>query len=206
MPPRKSTLIRRQEILAAALSVIADKGVSGLTISELAGRAGMSDANIYRHFKAGKQEVLLAITDFIGEEIMVRAGTVATGGGSALARLRKIFVAHAGLVAANPGVPRFMFSEEVHLGDRRLGEKMSARMGEYVSILAGLCREGIEAGVLRPGLVPRETAITMLGMIQFTALRWSVSRGSVLIEEEAERLWENFALLVTADSGSVAGA
>ena len=202
MPPRKNTTVRRQEILAAALTIIGAKGVSGLTISETASRAGMSDANIYRHFKGGKQELLLALGEFIGQRVMGRAAALAAGPGSPLAKLREIYRAHVALVAANPGLPRFMFSEEVHLGDRRLGQAMAGRMAEYIAILAGLLAEGVESGALRSGLSPRETAVTLLGMIQFTALRWSVSRAGFAMEEEGARLWENFEGLVKISHGT----
>jgi hypothetical protein len=37
-------------------------------------------------------------------------------------------------------------------------------------------------------------------MIQFTALRWSITRGAFSLTEETERLWGNFLLLIQASS------
>lgn len=194
MPPKKSTHIRREEIVQAALQVIGEKGVHGLTITEIAGRAGMSDANIYRHFK-GKQEILGALGDFISEVVMGKAAGIAAGKGSALEKLEIIFRSHAALIAANPGLPRFMFSEEIHLGDPLLAKTIADKMRGYIETLTNLIGAGIKTGELR-SVSPRETAITLLGMIQFTALRWSITRGAFNLDAEAEQLWHNFLRLI----------
>lgn len=198
MPPKKITHIRREEIVQAALQVIGEKGVHGLTITEIAGRAGMSDANIYRHFK-GKQEILQALGDFIGEAVMGKAAGIADGKGSALEKLGIIFRSHIALIAAHPGLPRFMFSEEIHLGDPHLAQGLAGKMAGYAETLSTLIAEGIKAGEIRP-LSPRETALTLLGMVPFTALRWSITRGAFDLNAEAEGLWNNFLRLIQAAS------
>lgn len=196
MPSKKSTHIRREEIIQATLQVIGDKGVHGLTITEIAGRAGMSDANIYRHFK-GKQEILEALGDFIGEAVMGKAAGIAAGKGTAPEKLEAIFRSHAALIAANPGLPRFIFSEEIHLGEPQLAKTIAGKMAGYIESLSAVIAAGIKAGELRP-VSPRETAITLLGMIQFTALRWSITRGAFNLDAEAGRLWHNFLRLLQA--------
>jgi len=198
MPPKKKTTIRRKEIVQAALQIIGEKGVHSLTIAEIAGRAGMSDANIYRHFK-GKQEILKALGDFISETVMGKAAGIAAGKGSALEKLSVIFRSHASLIAANPGLPRFIFSEEIHLGDLSLAKTIAGKMAGYIETLSMIIAEGVRNGELQ-SLAPRETAITLLGMIQFTALRWSITRGTFSLDAEAERLWNNFLQLIQAGS------
>lgn len=194
MPPKKNTHIRREEIVQAALQVVGERGVHGLTITGIAGRAGMSDANIYRHFKS-KQEILEALGDFISEAVMGKAAGIAAGKGTALKKLSLIFRSHAALIAANPGLPRFIFSEEIHLGDHHLARSIADKMAGYIETLSTVIAEGIKGGELR-ALSPRETAITLLGMIQFTALRWSITSGGFRLDAEAERLWNNFLQLI----------
>jgi TetR/AcrR family transcriptional regulator, fatty acid metabolism regulator protein len=196
MSLRKSTCIRKQEIVQAALHAIGEKGVSGLTIAEIAGRAGMSDANIYRHFR-GKQEILRALGEFIFAAVMDRAAEIAATKGPALEKLATIFFSHAALIEANPGLPRFVFSEDIHLGDRKLAATIALRMADYIQILSKIITAGIKTGEFRTTLSSRETAVTMIGMIQFTALRWSISHGGFAMESEATELWGNFSRLIT---------
>ena len=192
---KKSTRIRKEEIIQAALEVIGKKGVQALTIAAIAESAGMSDANIYRHF-AGKDEIFTALADFIGSAVMGKAATIAAGSRKPLEKLETIFFSHMALIAEHPGIPRFVFSEDVHLGNRKVAENIAFRMGNYVETLAGIIAAGISENELRPGLSPRETALTFIGMIQFTALRWTIGNASFVIREEAEKLWDNFLRLV----------
>lgn len=195
MIPRKSTRIRREEIVQAALAVIGERGTSALTIAAIAERAGMSEANIYRHF-GGKRDILMALIDFIEQRVMGRAAAVAAGSGSPLSKLETIFNSHIALIAELPGMPRFIFSEEVHLADRELADRMAQRMANYAMILTGLIAAGLEEGEIRPQLAPRETALTLLGMISFTALRWSMSGCAFDLKAEARSLWRNFGVLI----------
>lgn len=192
---KKSTRIRKEEIVQASLKVIGEKGVAALTISAIAEAAGMSEGNLYRHFP-GKREVFLAVADFIGTNIMGKAATVAAGSGSPLAKLHTIFSAHITLVIEHPGIPRFVFSDQVHLGDREVAQLMAGKIVGYVDTLTGVIAAGINEGEIRAVLSPRDTALTLLGVIQFTVLRWTVGGADFDIRSEAERLWSNFLLMV----------
>ncbi|BEH11044.1 MULTISPECIES: TetR/AcrR family transcriptional regulator [Geobacter] len=195
MIPKKSTRIRKEEIVQASLRVIGERGANAMTTAAIAEAAGMSESNIYRHF-GGKLEINLALTDFIGGSLAGRAATIAAGSQRPVEKLHQIFTGHFALIAENPGIPRFIFSEEVHLGDRRLAGKMAIWIGSYLETLAGVIAAGIAEGEFRQGISPRETAMTFLGMISFTAIRWSMSGFAFDIRDEAARLWDNFAELL----------
>jgi AcrR family transcriptional regulator len=195
MLEKKSTRVRKEEIVQAALEVVGSKGVRALTISAIANSAGMSEANIYRHF-SGKDEIFAALAEFIGIAVMGNAAAIAGGSRKPLEKLETIFFSHIELITKHPGIPRFVFSDDIPLGQRSLADALSSRIGNYVETITGIIAAGIAEGELRPGLSPRETALTLLGMIQFTALRWTISNASFGIRSEAEKLWQNFMILV----------
>jgi AcrR family transcriptional regulator len=195
MLEKKSTRVRKEEIVRAALEVVGRKGVRALTIAAIADSAGMSEANIYRHF-GGKDEIFAALAEFIGSAVMGKAATIAGGSQKPLEKLETIFFSHISLIAEHPGIPRFVFSDDVHLGHRNIADKLALRIGNYIETITGVIAAAIAEGELKPGLSPRETALTLLGMIQFTALRWTISSASFEIRPEAEKLWQNFMSLV----------
>ncbi len=195
MVEKKSTRVRKEEIVQAALEVVGRKGVRALTISAIADSAGMSEANIYRHF-SGKDEIFTAVAEFIGSAVMANAAVIAGGSRKPLEKLETIFFSHLALIKEHPGIPRFVFSDDIHLGQRNLAKILSVRIGNYIETITGVIAAGIAEGELKADLLPRETALTMLGMIQFTALRWTMSNSSFEIQPEAERLWLNFMQLV----------
>ncbi|MDD5287314.1 MAG: TetR/AcrR family transcriptional regulator [Desulfuromonadaceae bacterium] len=196
MLEKKSTRIRKEEIVQAALEVVGKKGVRALTIAAIAEEAGMSEANIYRHF-VGKDDIYAALGDFIGSAVMGKAATIAGGSRKPLEKLETIFFSHIDLLLEHPGIPRFVFSDDVHLTHRNVAEMLLRRIGNYVDTISGIIAAGIVEGDIKPGLAQRETALTLLGMIQFTALRSTLSNESFDIRGEAEKLWNNFMGLIS---------
>ena len=193
---KKSTRIRKEEIVQAALEVVGSKGVRALTIAAIAESAGMSEANIYRHF-SGKDELYSALADFIGSSVMGNAATIAAGGRKPLEKLETIFFSHIKIIAENPGVPRFIFSEDVFLGHPDVAKSLTLRIGSYVETVSGVIAAGVREGELKADISPRETALTMLGMIQFTALRQAIGVLNCDITVESKKLWANFLKLVS---------
>ncbi|UFS69997.1 TetR/AcrR family transcriptional regulator [Geomonas sp. RF6] len=191
MIAKKSTKIRKEEIIQAALDVIGRGGVRALTIATLAEAAGMSEANIYRHF-GRKDDVFTAVAEYISSAVMEKAATIAMERLSPITKMEAIFFSHMRLIQERPGVPRFVFSEEVHIGNEKVAQTLSSRIGNYIETVTGLVSAGIQEGELKAELSSRETAATMIGMIQFTALRWTIGGGDFDISVEAARLWKNF--------------
>lgn len=195
MLEKKSTRVRKEEIIQAALEVVGRNGVRALTIAAIAASAGMSEANIYRHF-SGKDDIYSAVAEFIGSSVMSNASAIAGGSRKPLEKLETIYFSHVALIIEHPGIPRFVFSDDIHLGQRNLADTLALRIGNYIETITGVIAAGIAEGDLKPGLSPRETALTLLGMIQFTTLRWTISNASFEIRPEAEKLWQNFLTLV----------
>ena len=195
MLEKKSTHVRKEEIVQAALEVVGRKGVRALTISAIARSAGMCEANIYRHFR-GKNEIFAALAEFIGSEVMGNAAAIAGGSRKPLEKLENIFFSHIARIAEHPGIPRFVFSDDIHLEHRNIADSLALRIGNYIETITGVIAAGVAEGELKAGLLPRETALTLLGMIQFTALRWTISNASFEIQPEAEKLWQNFINLI----------
>jgi len=195
MLEKKSTRVRKEEIIQAALEVVGKNGVRALTITAIAASAGMSEANIYRHF-SGKDDIYSAVAEFIGSSVMSNASAIAGGSRKPLEKLETIYFSHVALIIEHPGIPRFVFSDDIHLGQRNLADTLALRIGNYIETITGVIAAGIAEGDLKPDLSSRETALTLLGMIQFTALRWTISNASFQIRPEAEKLWQNFLILV----------
>jgi AcrR family transcriptional regulator len=188
---RKDTKTRQAEIVGMAIEVIGEMGVSGLTTARLADRLKMSEPNLYRHFR-DKEDILSSVIDEIGTVIMDRAGQIAAQDVPSGDRLERIVGNHFNEVGLRPGMPRLIFSEDMHIKYPALRMKLMERIGGYLSAIEGVIREGMADGSFRTDISPKETAHTCLGMIQFTVMRWSVSGFSFSLDEEAARLRQNF--------------
>lgn len=187
------TAVRRDQIARAALRVIAKSGVSGLTTSVLAKEAGVSEANLYRHFK-DKDEIIACTVDKIGEGLRknLEEGFSAGKSESPLIKLKKVFMLHLKYIERNEGIPRLVYSEEIHIGNRELKRKLLDSINSYSSRLELLIKEAKKAGLVSSDINTEASALTLVGMVQVSVLRWSLSGFSFQLADEGMRLWKNF--------------
>jgi AcrR family transcriptional regulator len=69
---------RRREILAAALTVFAEKGYDGGTMRDIARRVGVTEPALYRHF-SGKEELFLTLLETVATRIREETGVLLDG-------------------------------------------------------------------------------------------------------------------------------
>jgi AcrR family transcriptional regulator len=192
---KKDTKTRQAEIVGMAVAIIGELGVSGLTTARLAKRLGMSEPNLYRHF-SNKEAILSAVIDDIGAVIMDKAVFIAGQSISPEEKLENIMASHISEVEQRSGIPRLLFSEDMHVRYPQLRDKLIKRIGGYMSTIEKTVEEGKADGTFRKDINAMETARTYLGMVQFAAMRWSISGFAFPLREEGRRLWGNFSKMI----------
>ncbi len=80
---------RREQIIHAAVSVFARKGLASATITDIASQAGISHGLLYRHF-ASKEEVFAAIVEQAANEAIRLTEVAQAQPGTAWERIRWI--------------------------------------------------------------------------------------------------------------------
>ncbi|MBI5632943.1 MAG: TetR/AcrR family transcriptional regulator [Nitrospirae bacterium] len=195
-----STDIRRDQIANAALRIIGQKGASGLTTALLAQEAGISEANLYRHFRS-KDEILELTVDKIAVGLSRNLQNVfrIRSADPALVKLKRIFTLHLDYVEKNEGIPRLVFSEELHSGNEKLKEKLLTSITAYAAELETFIRQGQRDGFIKKTVQPKAAAFMLIGMVQITILRWSLSGFSLHLVDEGMKLWRNFEACVKTE-------
>lgn len=118
-----NTEVRREQIRQATFNIIANQGIKGLTISAIAEKVGVSEANLYRHFK-NKREILAHAVEGIGEGLLQNLSNVKnTKMTNTVKQLKRLFKLHLEYIEANEGIPHLVFSEELHKGYPNLRKK-----------------------------------------------------------------------------------
>ncbi|MEW6116280.1 MAG: TetR/AcrR family transcriptional regulator [Nitrospirota bacterium] len=183
--------VRRTQIAEAALRIIARQGVRALTTSAIAQEVGISEANLYRHFR-NKDEILSEMVDMIGEGLRKNFESVFKTDATPISKLKKVFRLHLDYIEKNEGIPRLGFSEDMHWGNRELGERLLTNIERYADELEKLIQEGQKTGALKRELEPRTAALMLIGMVQVVTFRWSLSGFSFPLVAEGMKMWENF--------------
>ena len=180
---------RRTQIVQAALKIIGSRGVGALTTAAIAKEVGISEANLYRHFE-NKEEILNAMTEQIGAGLEENLRAVTAG--SPVACLKKIYKLHLEYIEKNDGIPRLVFSEQLHMRQTHIREKLLEKINAYSLKLSEIIKEGQKGGVIKRELNPHALSLILIGMVQVTTLKWSLSGFSFSLVDEGMKLWKDY--------------
>lgn len=195
---RLSGDIRREQIVDAALRIIAKRGVKSLTTAAIAEDVGVSEANLYRHYK-GKHEILRGTVEKVGEGILRNLDAVSEMPEvTAIERLKRLFMLHLEYLERNEGIPRLIFSEEIHIGDEKIKAMLLKTIGLYSAGLESLIKEGQKANIIKKDLGHSSAAAMFMGMIQILTMKWSLGGFSFSLVAEGVKLWKDFERCISA--------
>lgn len=194
---RESTQVRQEQITLAALRMIGDKGIRGATTAEIAAAAGISEGNLYRHFR-NKDEVIKSVIDKIGSDLASILES-ATDSAEPLDSLEAIFKRHLSYIEEHVGIPRTIFTEEVLVLNESLRSCVRSNLMAYFRGVRAVIERGQKTGVINRKMNPDAVTTMLIGTINFSALRWIIDNFSSSLAGEAERLWEAFARSIRAE-------
>ena len=187
MRSRKTTEIRREEILRAALFIVEQQGLDNLNTNAIAAVIQLVPSAIYRHFK-NKEEIIAALIDFIGERLQQNLQQATTQEGTALERLKSLFELHVKLLQEEPSIPRILYSLISSERNQELKKKMLAEIDAYVYETKKLLLQGKKAGEINPAVDVTATAMMFLGMIQPLVILSQENKD--VLDEYPQKLWQ----------------
>jgi AcrR family transcriptional regulator len=183
----------RERILHAACELIAERGIGGARIAQIAKAAGVSTALVHYHFQT--RETLLAETldyafDLAAAVRLRAADDEATGDGSAARRLADVI--EQSLPETEPGRREWQLWAELWLGAARdpslrpIAAQMYAR---YRTWIAAAVAEGVAAGEFAR-VDPGATADLAMALIDGLGLRVLLRDPSMPLDLARERIGE----------------
>lgn len=170
-PSRRSSELRQVELVDAALSIIAARGITALSTRNLAAEVGLSTGAIFRHFAS-----LDALLDAVVARVeSVLDSTYPSKELPPLERLERFVEARSAAVGGQLGILRLVLSDQFLMA---LPESGSARLSASVqrswAFVRGCVRDGQRAGEFRADIDANALAVIAMGTIHMLAL----SRGS----------------------------
>lgn len=158
---------RRQQILAAAATVFAEKGFDRATISDIARAAGVSDGSIYNYFR-GKQDLLIHLPHQFMQppiEAVHAAITTEQPAPSPEALLQLMAQNMVNIVIQNREIVRVLFTTLPLMDDKLRAEYMRQVPFYAFQVLEEFIKAQQAAGVFRADVDPAIVARTFPGML-----------------------------------------
>jgi len=186
-----NTEIRQEQIVLAALSLIAVQGLKGLSIVKIARRVGIVPSAIYRHFK-NKDEVLDATIAYIQKRLLDNITSVCQETSETWERLKQLLMLHIKLIRENQGIPRIIFSEDFYNGHPKRKDKIYGIIKGYLERISEIISQGKQKGQMHQDINPATASLMFLGIIQPAAILWHMSDGEFDVTKHAEKAWEIF--------------
>ena len=189
MRSRKSTEVRKEEIVRAALEIVEKNGLDKLNINDIAAKIELVPAAIYRHF-TGREEIVAALIEYIDKRLRYNLSQVDIVTGTPIAKLKALFELQVSLLKEEAAIPRvlyFLLSSDRNL---ELKASMLSAVSFYVQQVKKLLLQGQEKGEISLDIDVMAAAMMFLGMVQPLAIMSQVNKE--VLDRYPHKLWQNY--------------
>ncbi|MCI4446071.1 MAG: TetR/AcrR family transcriptional regulator [Candidatus Aminicenantes bacterium] len=188
---------RKGDIITSALRIIDQNGIKALTISRLAKEVGFVESALYRHFKS-KKDLILFIIDNIFQEARRHFQEVEEAGQEAVEALKNLLYLHLNFLEEYPGIFKIVYSDEIHLGDQELQDKINSLISEIINFIKKVIQKGIAEKKLKADLDVTVAAMHFLGLIYTAFSYWTIKKRKVSLKKISLALFEQYLMGVKA--------
>ncbi len=185
------TRIRREQIVQAALSLVASDGLKRVSVARVARRVGLVPSALYRHF-SNQDEILDAVMAAVQGRLAENVRAAREEGTTALGRLQALLRRHVAMLEEHVGLPRLVFSDEAYAGRPRRRAQMYKGIRAYLDRVADIVREGQQSGEVDKGVDPASAALLFLGLVMPAAMLGQLSGGELRVHAHTGDGWTLF--------------
>lgn len=175
----------REDIVAAAGRMFADKGYHGTSMRDLGRELGLLGSSLYSHIDS-KEDLLVEVVDQGALLFLDASEQAMAGDGGAEQKLQALIAGHVDVVLDHLDVVRTYLNEARMLDGSQRTRVVSAR-DHYEGRFREVFNQGIEEGVFRPDLDPKIASIFILSVLNAIE-RWYRPSGSLDRRQLVEKL------------------
>ncbi|MDR4499655.1 MAG: TetR/AcrR family transcriptional regulator [Candidatus Scalindua sp.] len=192
MQIRKSTKIRRQQIVNIIRRIISSQGIEDVTISEIAIHMGTTKGAIYRHFKS-KRDILKLLIENIEETLMEVIDKSVTDK-DPVQDLKNILLNQLTLAKNRRKTSLVVILGAMQFSDPIIRKKIAQLIEKYLRRIEEILSKAIESGKVKSEINPQTSAIAFFGLIQSSITMLSYKKFDFVPEELHSQLWNIYHL------------
>lgn len=177
---------RQADILAAAISVMSEKGYHSTRISDIAERAGVAYGLVYHYF-GSKQNILSYILESLWDRFGARIEKISAQDISTARKLTEISDYMLDTLIARPDIIRLLVQEIVRA--RHLENLPNIEIARrIIQMIENIFKEGIRKGELPADADPRLLSIAFFGSIEMVLTSLSTGIFSPVREPDSRTI------------------
>lgn len=187
-------LSRRQtEIIQATLNLIAEKGLSAVTMKDIADQFHISDAALYKHFRS-KKEILTGVAGLFEDDARRVLESVASVA-SPLKAVQTFFLDRCDTFARYPALSAVLLDNEL-LTDASFGRQVKTMMESHQKVILVYLRKGMEQGEVRGDIAAEHLFILFMGALRLLVRKWKFSGYRSDLSQEGRSMWDSLEKMV----------
>jgi AcrR family transcriptional regulator len=159
---RKRKRLRKEEIVAEATRLFAERGYEGASMGDLAERVGLRKASLFHHFPSKDVLYATVLTELMdGVKVAIIGAAMAEG--SFAERLDALSDALTSTLGAQPHAARLLVREAMDWGPV-MKEGLGRTVNDVLAASLEFAKSGQREGVFNPELDPTHLIVTMIGI------------------------------------------
>lgn len=159
---RKRKKLRKEEIVAEATRLFAERGYEGTSMGDLAERVGLRKASLFHHFES-KDVLYTTVLSQLIEGVQGAIVGAADAEGSLAERLDALTDAITGMLGAQPHAARLLIREAMDWGPV-MRDQLATTIRAVLAASVEFARKGQREGVFNPDIDAEHLVISLVGV------------------------------------------
>ncbi len=178
---------RQIEIIEAALELITDKGIQGMTIKNLSKKIGITEPAIYRHFDS-KTDILLSMLNNFKEMANMLSGIMESYEAPAMEKISFMFTKMLELFSETPSMVSVIFSEEIFKNEEVLKWIIVEILNLHSETIESIISKGQQENNVRKDIDEKSLALIAMGSFRLLVKRWDINNHNFNLSIEGKKL------------------
>ena len=186
---------RQEDIILAAISIIAREGYKNLTTKKLASELHLSEAALYRHF-VNKEDLLLSIMHYFENISHNVIQELQKSNLNPLEKVHFFIMNRYELFTTNPDLAQVMFSDEMFYHDPVFFKQFQKISLNHRQIILNFIKEAQNESLIPSELNSTQIFTILIGSMRFLITQWNLSGKEFDLIKEGDSLFQTIKNLI----------
>jgi len=182
---------RKKEIIETTLEIVDKYGIKGMTVARIAKQVGFAESALYRHFHSKKQ-IIQFILDEAAAAARQQLKEIIESKENPVQKLKSLLKIHLEFLEAFPGLFKIIYSDEIHIGEKSLLNKLESLLNELTDSIKEIIDIGKKTGEFKSDLNSNMAAVHFLGIVQTSFSYWTIKNREISLSQTGDDLLSQF--------------